>query len=123
MHKTCHDGHWNRVRNITLYQMEAYAAFLDAFNRARPDGSSLIDHGLVYGTSEYGEGWQHSVKELPVVIAGQAGGHFRNNMHVRQQDGNLARAQLTALKAVGLDIDSFGWNGAATQDPFGELLA
>jgi hypothetical protein len=122
MHKTCHDGHWERVRDITRYQMEAYAVFLDALSRPRADGSTLLDHGLVYGTSEYGEGWKHSVKELPVVIAGQAGGHFRENMHIRKVDGNLAEAQLTAFKAIGLDIDQFGWNGAETGTVFGELL-
>ncbi len=122
MHKTCHDGHWERVRRITEYQMEAYAAFLDAFSRLRPDGSKLLDQGLIYGTSEYGEGWQHSVKELPVVIAGRAGGHFRDNMHVREVDGNLARAQLTALRALGLNVEEFGWNGAQTSSAFQDLL-
>jgi hypothetical protein len=123
MHKTCHDGHWERVRAITRYHMEAFAAFLDEVDAPLADGSRLLDHGVVYGTTEYGEGWQHSVKELPVVLVGGGGGRLARGVHVRQVDGNLCRAQLTALRAAGLDLPSFGWNGAETSEPFGELLA
>lgn len=123
MHKTCHDGHWERVRAITAHQMEALAVFLDAFQRPGPDGTTLLDRGLIYGTSEYGEGWHHSVKELPVIIAGRAGGAFVDQTHVRVPGGNLCRAQLTALRAIGLGVDRFGWNGAETDAVLPGLLA
>lgn len=123
MHSVCHNGMWDHVRNITRYQMEAYAVFLDAFNTPLPDGTTLLDRGLVYGTSEYGEGWKHGVKEMPVVIAGRAGGRFLSNVHVREPDGNLCRAQLTALRAIGLDLPSFGASGAETSDVLPGLLA
>lgn len=123
MHKTCHDGHYERVRAITRYQMEAFAAFLDAFDRPGPDGTTLLDRGLIYATSEYGEGWLHSVRELPVLIAGRAGGAFTDATHARIPGGNLSRAQLTALRAIGLDLDTFGWNGGQTADVVPGLLA
>jgi len=123
MHKTCHDGHWDRVRAITVHQMEAFAIFLDAFAAvSSPTGESLLDRGLVYGTSEYGEGWKHSVKELPVVLAGTAKGQLRGGVHARQVNGNLAKAQLTALAALGLPDQSFGFNGAETSDVFTEVF-
>ena len=123
MHKTCHDGHWARVRDITLHQMQAFAAFLDAFDRPRADGTRLLDQGLVYATSEYGEGWHHSVKELPVLLAGRCGGALNPGVHVRVPGGNLSRAQLTALRALGLDLPAFGWNGGQTRDVLPGLLA
>lgn len=123
MHKTCHDGHWERVRDITHYQMEAFAAFLDGFSRIEANGASLIDRGVIYATSEYGEGWKHSVAELPVLLAGGAGGVLRQNVHVRSPGGNLAVAQLSALRALGLHDEQFGWNGATTSDTFGELFS
>ena len=122
MHKTCHDGHWERVRDITRYQMEAFAVFLDAFTAVEASGAPLLQRGLIYGTSEYGEGWKHSVKELPVVIAGQAGGALQSQVHVRSPGGNLSVAQLSALRALGLPYESFGWNGGATNDTFGALF-
>jgi hypothetical protein len=88
-----------------------------------PTGETLLDRGLIYGTSEYGEGYKHSVKELPVVIAGGACGALNKGVHVRQVDGNISRAQLTALQALGLPFTSFGFNGGETDQPFSELLA
>lgn len=123
MHKTCHDGHWERVRDITQYQMEAFASFLDAFTIEHPAGGTLLDRGLVYGTSEYGEGWKHSVKELPVVLAGGALGRLNQGVHVRTPGGNIANAQLTALRAIGLSDEGYGWNGGEADSVYEELLA
>jgi len=124
MHKACHDGDWADVRNITMHQMQAFSMFLDAFaETAHPAGGTLLDEGVVLGTSEYGEGWKHSVKELPVVLAGRAGGALQPGVHVRRPGGNICEAQLTALQALGLPDTSFGFNGAETGDVLSEMLA
>lgn len=116
MHKTCHDGHWAQVRDITRYQMQAFAAFLDAFDLPSPTGEKLIDHGCIMGTSEYGEGWKHSVKELPMIIAGGAQGRLNRQVHTREQGGNLSKAHVTALAALGIKDPAYGFNGGQTQD-------
>lgn len=123
MHKTCHDGEWENVRLITLHQMDAFGRFLDRFDAiAHPAGGTVLDRGCIFGTSEYGEGWKHGVREFPVVLAGGANGCLARGMHVRDQGGSLSRAHLTALRAVGLSDGSFGFNGGETSQPFGELL-
>lgn len=124
LHTTVHNGQWQVMRSVMEHKMTAFSAFLDAFAAVeRPDGTTLLDTGLVYGTSEYGEGFQHSVRELPVVMAGGACGRLRRGVHVRTPGGNISRAQLTALQALGLPFDSFGFNGGETSEPFAELLA
>ena len=85
MHKICHDGFWQEVRDITEYQMQAFARLLQPFNAPDPSGATLLDRGLIYGTSEYGEGWKHSVKELPVVLAGGANGRIARGVHPRSR--------------------------------------
>ncbi|MBL9003204.1 MAG: DUF1552 domain-containing protein [Myxococcales bacterium] len=115
MHKVCHDGRWQEIRRITLYQMQAFALLLDELAKVRlPTGKTLLDAACILGVSEYGEGWKHSVRELPVVLAGGANGRLRRGVHVREPGGNLCKAQLTALRALGLPVDRFGWNGAET---------
>ncbi len=124
MHKGCHDGDWDDVRKITLHHMEAFALFLDAFTRIeKPAGGTLLDDGVVFGTSEYGEGFQHSVAEFPVVIAGGGCGRLNAGVHVRDVGGSISRAHLTALRALGLSDASFGWNGGETSNVLGDLLA
>jgi len=123
MHKGCHDGDWADVRAITLHQMEAFALFLDAFAQIdRPAGGTLLDDGVVFGTSEYAEGFQHSVAEFPVVIAGGGCGRLQSGVHVRNPGGSLSLALLTALRALGLCDTSFGSNGGETTDVLSEML-
>jgi hypothetical protein len=124
MHTTCHNGAWDDIRKITQYQMEAFALLLDALVRVPlPSGKTLYDRACILGTSEYGEGWKHGEKEHPVVLAGRAGGRLNAGVHTREAGGNLCKAQLTVLKALGLPFDSFGFNGAETSSPVAGMLA
>jgi hypothetical protein len=124
MHKTCHDGHWDRVRAITLYQMQAFAAFLDEMAAVTdPLGNSLMERLLVLGTSEYGEGWQHGNKEHPIVYAGRACGAINPGVHERVPDGNLSLAHVTLLRALGIETPSYGFNGGETSEHLAQILA
>lgn len=124
MHKTCHDGEWERVRQITLHQMEAFAILLDRLaTTVDPMGESLLDKALVFGTSEYGEGWQHGTKELPCLIAGSCCGAINPGVHTRIADGNFSVAHVTMLRALGIETPSFGFNGGETSDVLDGILA
>jgi hypothetical protein len=124
MHKTCHDGLWESVRAITLYQMQAFARFLDVMQATvDPTGVTLLDRMLVYGTSEYGEGWQHGNKEHPIILAGRAGGAINPGVHERLVDGNISVAHVTVLRALGIATPSYGFNGGETSDHLTSILA
>jgi hypothetical protein len=124
MHSVCHAGDYEAVRSITAYQMEAFALLLDALAaEVDPTGANLLDRALVYGTSEYGEGYQHDVKEFPMVLAGGANGGLVRGVHVRAPGAGISEAQVTALRAIGLETPSFGWNGGEATAGFPELLA
>lgn len=123
MHKICHDGAYEYVRSITEHQMHAFARLLDQLAAATdPMGGSILDRSLIYATSEYGEGWQHSTKEMPVMLVGGGAGKVKRGAHAREPGGNLCKAQVTLLRALGIDTPSFGFNGAETSDQFSELL-
>lgn len=123
MHKTVHDGHWDRTRAITAYQMEAFARFLDAFEVPDAGPGTLLDRGLVYGCSEYGEGFKHGVSEMPVVFAGGANGAMRRGVHSREDGGNIVKAHVTSLRALGIETPSFGFNGGETTEAVGGFLS
>lgn len=122
MHATCHNGEWDNVRAITAYQMRAFAAFLERLSATQLTmTSSVLDGALVFGTSEYGEGWKHGVQEMPVVFAGGASLGMVQGHHVREAGGNLSKAHVTALRAIGLDVPTYGFNGGETSEAFSEL--
>ncbi len=124
MHSTCHAGEWELVRKITAYQMSAFATLLAKLQATTdPTGASLLDRSLVFGTSEYGEGWKHSVAEMGCLMVGRCNGKIRPAVHVRKPDGNFSVAHVTLLRALGLPTPSFGWNGGETSEQVSEILA
>ena len=124
MHTVCHAGTWEDIHAITEVQMACFGRFLDALaSRIDPLGQTLLDRALVYGTSEYGEGYKHGVAEMPVVLAGRAEDRLVPGVHVRDPGGNMARAHLTILRGLGLATPSFGFSGSETSDGLDELLA
>src|SRR5262249_25100728 len=109
---------------FTKLNLSAYASFLDKLTRdADVTGQTLLDNTVVFGTSEYGEGYSHSNKEHPVIVAGKGGGKLDTGSHVRDEGGNLARVHLTVLRALGLDFASYGFNGGETSSPLPFLKA
>ncbi len=123
MHSTCHAGEWELVRKITLYQMQAFASFLGKLEAIKdPTGTSILDRSLVFGTSEYGEGWKHSVAEMGCILAGKCNGALVPNVHVRKPDGNFSIAHVTMLRALGIPTPEYGFNGGQTSEQFSELL-
>lgn len=124
MHQVCHDGQWEQVRSITEYQMQAFARLLDQLAQTKdPMGDSLLDRACVYGLSEYGEGYKHSVAEMPVVLAGGACGKLIRGVHVREPGGNLCKVHVTILRALGISAASYGFNGAETSEALPGILA
>jgi hypothetical protein len=123
MHTTCHAGQWGAVRDITLYQMQAFAILLDKLAAVEvAPGVKALDASVIFGTSEYGEGWKHGVQEMPVILAGGGYGKLKKGIHVRQEGGNMAKAHVTLLRALGLDIASYGFHDSETSEDFGTEL-
>jgi len=124
MHTVCHSGAWQSVYDITVYHMQALRIVLDRFaTQVDPTGTTLLDRLCMLGTSEYGEGWQHGSAEHPVLLIGKSCGALVPNVHVREPGGNLAKAHVTMLRALGIDTPSYGFNGSETSDHLTGILA
>ena len=117
LHDACHGGDRPIIIAFTKLNFTAYAMLLDKLTRDQDvNGQTLLQNSVIFGTSEYGEGFTHSNKEHPVIIAGQAGGKLDTGNHVRELNGNVARAHLTVLRALGIDAPSYGFNGGETSN-------
>ncbi|NUO51285.1 MAG: DUF1552 domain-containing protein, partial [Polyangiaceae bacterium] len=103
LHTTCHNGEWQAVRNVTGKQMQAFATLLGKFSAtADPRGGTLLDRSLVFGLSEYGEGYQHSTSEMAAVFAGTCNGKIAGGYHAREEAGNYSKAHVTIMRALGI---------------------
>ena len=94
--------------------------------RRRPTStaSSVLDNSIILFTSEFGDGDDHYHWNLPVVVAGKAGGAFKTGRHIlypstpdkgagaretaRRGDMPLANLYLSIMQAFGMNVSTFG---------------
>ncbi|HVY28992.1 MAG TPA: DUF1552 domain-containing protein [Polyangiaceae bacterium] len=117
LHDACHGGERDVITGFTKLNFTAYAKLLDKLTAEQDvNGQTLLDSSVILGTSEYGEGFTHSNKEHPFILAGKASGRLDTGWHVRDEGGNMARVHLTVLRALGLEQASYGFNGGESSD-------
>jgi uncharacterized protein DUF1552 len=97
-----------KLAKINAYHVSLFAYYLDKL-KSTPDGDgSLLDHSMVMLGSGLGNPQVHDHVNLPIVIAGGAGG-LKGGRHIKYREPQaLANVHLTMLVNAGLQIDSFG---------------
>jgi hypothetical protein len=87
---------------IVRYTVQQFAYLVHALKTATDASGSLLDHSVVMCSSEIGEGHSHSEDNLPVILAGRAGGlnPGRHVMVSRPMDD----LYLSMLESVGYDM-------------------
>jgi hypothetical protein len=74
-----------------------------------PEGDgSVFDSTVIFWTNEHADG-NHLRQNIPYVIAGSAGGHFKTGRFVSQQKQVGHNDLLVSLlQATGVDTETFG---------------
>ena len=103
--------------------VDALGYLLGKLATAQEGGKSLLANMLVYAHSDTSFAKMHSLDELPVIMAGQAGGRVKTGLHVRAEGAPVSRTVLTAMQAVGVHAGAFGRGAMATSQPLTEVFA
>ena len=115
MHGAVHAGERAVAVAAAGVHLKMFATLLDKMAAEKDvNGLTLLDNSVVLATSDQGEGFSHSHKEHPLIMAGRAGGKLETGWHVREEGGNLSTVHITMLRALGFDMPSFGFNGGET---------
>lgn len=125
-HELTHNepGEQKEVNAITIQCVEMYAAQVDALAQVQEGAGTLLDHCAVMGCSEVSLGKTHSLEEMPLIIAGSAGGKLKNDVHYRSEGGeNTSKALLSLCRAVGCDLSEFGAEGGKVSAGLGAIEA
>jgi hypothetical protein len=111
--------HMNRAPAIAEYTkvshwyIQQLAYFLNKMKQVDEGDANLLDHSVVLFGSEMKDGNGHIKTNLPILLAGRAGGALRPGRHVALEPHTpLANLHLTLAQKFGLEIDSF--NGTST---------
>ncbi|MFN7923913.1 MAG: DUF1552 domain-containing protein [Bryobacteraceae bacterium] len=87
------DGHHNlthhknnaewieKIRQINKYHIENFAKFLTRLDSVHENGGSLLDHSMIVYGSGISDGNKHTHHDLPILVAGSAGGRIKTGAH------------------------------------------
>lgn len=98
-----------QLRAILVWQMEQLAYFLGKLKAIDEGGESVLAKSCIFVSSEIGDGDLHEHKNLPVIVAGGAGGALTPGRHlVFNNQPHKSDLFLTLLQSVGVNVSKFG---------------
>jgi hypothetical protein len=107
-HGVSHSSSWpQKGHPHVAMKMKAIAAFLEKL-KALPEGTTNVLHNTaVFATTDCTNPQTHSGRDLPIIVAGRAGGRLRGNVHVRLDGASSFGAGAAVVEAIGLGEKPF----------------
>jgi hypothetical protein len=111
------------VQRITQFTMEQLAKLVEHFQSVPIGDGTLLDHTGIMAYSEVGEGQSHSLDDIPVLTIGRAGGTLTSGVYHRSTSGeSVTKVNLTMMRAVGMQAESFGEGPHRVTDPVSAIM-
>lgn len=93
---------------INQWHVEQYAYLLGKLAAMKEGDSTVLDNSMILFASALSDGQQHNPHNLPVVLAGRAGGRIDTGQHlVYAEDSPLANLYVSMLDAFGTPVERF----------------
>jgi hypothetical protein len=93
---------------IARWHMEQMAYLLGRLRSIQEGESNLLDSSMVLFGSDLRDGNSHNPHNLPIVVAGKAGGRLRSGLHLEYpKDTPLCNLYLSMLHALDLPLSAF----------------
>jgi hypothetical protein len=98
-----------KLARINRFHTTQFAYFLDRLKSIPEGNGTLLDHcAIVYG-SGLSDGNSHSYENLPILLAGRAGGAIATGRHVRVEDNTpLTNVYRSMLETAGVATEKIG---------------
>jgi hypothetical protein len=112
------EENFRMLETIGRWEMEQFADLIARMKEVEePDGSTLLDHSLVYFGSEIGDGNRHNHDHIPTLLCGRGGGDVSPGRHiVYEEEQPTARLFVSLLQNACVESESFGIDGDGPLD-------
>ncbi len=112
-HDLSHHGNDKRkhakLRQINRFHITQFAYFLEKLKAVKEGNGTLLDNCMVVYGSGISDGNRHNHDDLPILLAGRAGGALKAGRHLRyDRETPLTNLYLAMLERVGIEEKSFG---------------
>ena len=100
-------GKLEQLKLVEIETMKTLRDLMSKLKSTKEEGVTLLDRTTIFLGSNLGDGSSHSVKNLPVLVAG---GGFKHGQHLAfdaQNPPPLCNLFVSMLQRLGLPIDKF----------------
>ena len=130
-HQITHDeptdaklGYQPETSKLAGLVMEALGDFLVELDAIKEGEGTVLDNSLIMAFSDTGYAKIHSIENIPMFLAGGAGGRHKAGQHIAHDRANpVTRVSLTAMQFVGAPVGEFGSGTMKTARPITEVIA
>lgn len=97
------------IQKIDQFLVEEFTRFIKKLSAIREGHGSLLDHCLITFGSAMGDGRKHDHHELPVVVAGHAGGAVAGGRCLTlPRETPMSNLFVTTAQLAGVPLERFG---------------
>lgn len=98
-----------KISRINRFHMEQFSYFLGRMQSVAEGEGSMLDHSMLLYGSGIGDGNRHNHDDLPILVAGSAGGRLSTGRHIRYlKNTPLNNLYLSLLDRMDVGIESLG---------------
>jgi len=116
-------GYQPKATYFVERSMETLGSMLKMLDGVKEGAGTLLDNTLVLATSESNFAKIHSVDNLPILVAGRAGGKWKSGQHIDGKGDPSSRVGLTIQQVMGMPVETWGEGGMQTSKPISEVMA
>ncbi len=101
---------FDKLTQIDTWEVQQLANLLTMMDAVEDiDGKTMLDNSLVFFSSEISDGNWHNHDDMPILLAGSAGGAIPTGRHIAFEDSpSVAQLFVTMLNSLGVEVDAFG---------------
>jgi hypothetical protein len=98
-----------KVRQINEYHTAQLATWLTKLKSIKEGDSNLLDNSMIVYGAGLSDGNRHTHEDLPTLIAGRAGGHFKTGRRIIcRRETPMCNLFLTMMERMGVKMEYFG---------------
>lgn len=116
-------GYQVTTSKIAGVVMQGLGDFLTELDAVKEGDGTVLDHSLILAYSDTGYAKIHSLENIPMFLAGGAGGKHKAGQHIHTQGEPVTRVSLTAQQLVGAPVGEFGAGAMKTSHAITEVMA
>ena len=101
------------IEEINIWEVQQFAYLLDQMKAVEENNGTLLDNSAVFFSSEIEDGNAHRHRNLPVLVAGRAGGQINPGRHIEYGEVPIANLYVSFMNMLGVSGNTFGADGVA----------